>query len=488
MVRRRRSSPSPTSEPPPSPPGVEADDRQTPGGPWSRPFRPLTAGLLLTIGAAAFEALTVATILPAVVKDLGGLRAYGWVFSAFMLASLIGIALAGGEADRHGPARPFAVGVGLFVVGLLIGGASPSMPVLIAGRAVQGFGSGAIGAVAYVVIGRGYPDAAKPRMLALLSSAWVVPGLVGPALAGVVADGVGWRWVFLGLTPLLLIASVLALPALHRIPGGSATERDRRRIARAVQLAAGTGLLLVGLGAADFRLAVPVAIAGAALGWPALRALTPAGTVRAAPGLPAAIATMGLLTLSFFGADAFVPLALTELRGRSNTFAGVALTAATITWTTGSWVQARYARRIGRVVLVRSGLVLVGLGIAGVALTLSPAVSVILAPIAWGVAGLGMGLAFATISMVVLETAPVGQEGAATSSMSLANTLGIAVGAGIGGVLVAASGTADRPSRSGLLTHDLLMIGVVAVAVAVAGRLPRRPPPLAEPAVADTRM
>ena len=153
-------------------------------GPFSQPQLFLTIGLILTVAAVAFEALAVATILPAVVADLGGLNLYGWAFSAFFLTQLVGIVVAGLLADERGPGAPFVIGILLFAAGLLIGGLAPTMPVLIAGRALQGLGGGAISAIAYVGIGRGYPEAVKPRMLALLSTAWVVPGLVGPGLSG----------------------------------------------------------------------------------------------------------------------------------------------------------------------------------------------------------------------------------------------------------------------------------------------------------------
>src|SRR5215216_6248468 len=163
-----------------------------PGGPWCRPYRRTTAGLLLTVAAGAFEALAVATIMPATVDDLGGLGYYGWAFSAFMLANLVGLVLAGDEADRRGPAVPFVGGVAAFTIGLLVGGLAPAMIVLIVGRAIQGFGGGLVNAVAYVAIGRGYPEKARPRMMALLSTAWVVPGLIGPVVAGLIATHIGW--------------------------------------------------------------------------------------------------------------------------------------------------------------------------------------------------------------------------------------------------------------------------------------------------------
>src|SRR5712691_4722706 len=180
-----------------------------PTGLWSPSYRRLTAGLLLVVAAAAFESLAVATILPLVVRDLGGLALYGWAFSLFILANLLGIALGGSAADRRGPAPPLAAGIGVFLVGLVGGGLAPTMPVLIASRAVQGCGSGLLTAAVYVAIGRRYADPLQARMLASLSSAWVIPGLVGPAAAGLLADPLGWRWVFLGLMPLPLLAALL---------------------------------------------------------------------------------------------------------------------------------------------------------------------------------------------------------------------------------------------------------------------------------------
>jgi MFS family permease len=475
-----------------SPSSARPDDRpaggedRPAGGPWSRHYRLLTLGLLLTVVAWAFEALAVATILPATVDDLGGLHLYGWIFSAFMLTNLLGVAAAGGEVDRRGPAAPFLVGIALFIAGLLIGGGAPTMAVLIFGRAVQGLGSGILGAVVYAVIGRGYPEAVRPRMLALSSSAWVIPGLIGPAVAGVVADVAGWRWVFFGILPFPILAVLLATKGIRRIPPGAAGPgsgaRDWSRIRNALYLAAGMTALLAGLGCDLLLLAVPLVAAGAAVALPALRRLLPPGTLRGAPGLPAAVASIALLNLGFFGVDAFLPLALIDVRGRSTAFAGLALTAATITWTTGSWIVERRARRSSRRALVRVGLTLVAIGSAGAALVLLPGVPVLLGPVAWGVAGLGIGLAYSTIQLVVLETAPAGQEGTATSAMQLANTVGIALAAGVGGALIAALSVGEEASRASIAIQDLLMIGVTLLGIVVAGRLPDRRPATGEDA------
>ena len=447
----------------------------TPAGIWSSTHRSLTIGLVLTVSGAAFEALAVATTLPATIKDLGGLALYGWAFSAFMLSNLIGITVAGAEADRQGPARPFIAGITAFVLGLIVVGLAPSMAIVILGRAVQGFGAGVISSVAYIGIGRGYPEAAKPRMLAVLSSAWVVPGLIGPALAGLISDIAGWRWVFLGLVPFLIIGAILTLPSLRQLSGGHAAPRDWSAYIAALRLSVGAGLALAGLGqSAQPIIALTLIVVGAALGLPALVRLLPPGRLRAAPGLPAAIAAHGLLNLAFFGVDAFVPLALISIRSQSASLAGIALTTATIGWTAGAWVQAHLAARRSRRGVEMAGLVLIALGIVGVMAALAPNVPALLAALAWGVAGLGMGLAFSTNSLVVLEAAQPGQEGTASAALQLANVLGVAVGAGIGGAIIGNAGA--TVSLSSIIIQNIAMIGVLGLTALAARRLPNHAP------------
>jgi MFS family permease len=457
LAEERHSMGSVAATAPPEPSSAAAPVE----GPWSARYRLLTVGMLLTVVAWAFEALAVATILPATVDDLGGLGLYGWIFGAFMLANLVGIVVAGSEVDRLGPARPFAVGIALFVAGLLLGGFAPSMAVLIVARAIQGFGTGILGSVAYAVIGRAYPESCRPRMLALWSTGWVVPGLVGPAIAGVVADAASWRWVFFGIVPFPLIALALTAPGIRPIPPGVTTPRDWGRLRDAVLLAIGFAAVLAGFGADRVLLALPLAVAGGVVGLPPLRRLLPPGTLRAAPGPAAAIAALAVLNLGFFGVEVFIPLALT---------------ASAITWTIGSWILDRRAKQASRRGLVRWGLLLVALGIGGAWLVLMPGTPVLVAPLAWAVAGLGIGLAYTTVQLVVLETAPFGQEGTATSSLQLANTLGIALATGIGGIVIAAYSRGDEVTRTGISVQSAAMIGVLLLGILIAGRLPDRPP------------
>jgi MFS family permease len=179
-------------------------------GLWASQRRPLTAGLAATITFVAAEALAVVTVLH-------GLGLYGFVFSAFLLGTMVGIVAAGRAADRRGPAIPYVCGIVVFGAGLTVAGLAPSMPVLIAGRTLQGLGAGAVPAVAYVAIGRSLPDGLRAKMMAVLSTAWVAPGLAGPALSAEIARLFGWRWVFLGLLPFIALTGPLALPALIRL-------------------------------------------------------------------------------------------------------------------------------------------------------------------------------------------------------------------------------------------------------------------------------
>ena len=445
-------------------------------GVWSPRHRWLTLGLILLTLGPAFEGLAVATILPKIVANLGGLDLYGWAFSAYMLAMLVGLILAGGEADRRGPALPFISGVALFVLGLILAGTAYSMIIFVLSRGVQGFGAGLLASVALVCVGRGYPETVKPRMLAVLSSAWVVPGLVGPALAGVVADLLGWRWVFLGLVPILPLATGLVLPSLRQLPAPTVPGSfDAPRLIAAVGLVIGTGMTLTGLQTGSVPVATLLILLGLAVGIPSLRRLLPPGTLRAKAGMPAAIATMGLLSMAFFGGEAFLPLTLISIRGQSTIIAGVTLTAATLTWTAGSWVQAQLAPRQGRRLLVTTALLLLAFGIAGIASVLIPGMLVGVAPVAWGVAGLGMGLAYSTLSLVVLETASADQQGTASASLQLASVLGSALGTGLGGVIIAFVAAAGGPPRSGIVVVDILVIAVTGLAILTAVGLPGRP-------------
>ena len=415
------------------PPRLAGED-----GLWSPARRPLTLDLVLTITLVAAEALAVSTAMPIVARDLGGLELYGLVFSAFLIGSLFGIVVVGGLIDRRGVVLPFVIGLVLFAVGLAIGGFAPSMPILIGARFIQGIGGGTIPPVAYVAIGRSLPESLRPRMFAMLSTAWILPGVLGPAIAGVVAEVFHWRWIFLGLLPLIVLSGTMALRGLRPLPriAASGAGSALRRFVDAVVLATGATLVTIGLSSETPALLVGLTVVGILLIGIAFRRLTPPGTLLAARGYPTAVLLRGVLTLAFFSVDAYVALLLVNVRGWSAAGAGVALTAATLTWTGGSWTQARLSSRYRPEQFVRVGFPIVAIGIAGLGLILLPGVPAAIAIPVFAIAGLGMGLTYAQFALIVLRDAPTAIQGSVTSGLTLSDVIGTALGTGIAAAAV----------------------------------------------------
>ena len=445
-------------------------------GAWAPDRRLLTVALLGLVTAGAFEGMAVPTVLPALVDELGGLDLYGWAFSAFWLTNIIGITLAGADADRRGPTRALVAGTALFALGMAVSGLATGMPLVIAGRAIQGFGSGALGSVVYVVIARAYAADARPRMIALVSSAWIVPGLVGPALAGFVTDAVGWRWVFLGIVPPVLLLGLAVVPRLRPLPppapAGNRPRTDQRRALDAVQLAGGSTMVLAALGVGQPVLAVALALGGLVLGISALRHLLPEGTLRLARGRPSVVVAIFAVAFAFFGTEAYVPLTMVEVRGGSVTLGGLALSASAVTWSTGAWLQARAAAAGIRRTLVVLGVLLIAVGIGVTSLVLLPAAPLAIAAIGWAIGGLGMGLAYSMLALLVLETAPEGEEGRSSAALQLMFTLGTAFGAGSGGALVALADAGVAALPVALAGVNALMAVVALLGLGVAWRVP----------------
>jgi MFS family permease len=438
--------------------------------PWAPAHRALTIGVIMMVTIVAFQAMGVGTALPEVARELGGLRAYGWAFSAFLLASIVGMVGAGQLADAQGPVRPFTLAVLAFAGGSVIAAAASSWGMLIAGRAVQGIGDGAVIALVYVSVARAYPAVLYGRVMGLLSTAWVLPSLLGPALAGLVAEHLGWRWVFLMLLPLLPVAFALALPGLRGLdaPGGAASSR----LPAALALAVGAGGLLAAL-QIGWPAGVVVAAVSLALGVPAFLRLLPEGTLRLRRGLPAGIAVRGMIAVGFLGADAFLPLALTRLHGLSIAQAGLVLSAGSLSWSAGGILQGRLDGRDGGT--GRAGRVRLGGSVltCGVAVTAAGLVATDagwpLALAGFVVAGLGIGVAYPSVGALALSQAPSGAEGSVSSALQLIETIGVAIFTGLAGAIVAAG-----IARGWAGETAVLVIFVAAAALAggtvVAGR------------------
>lgn len=194
-----------------------AGRRPAPTSLWDPRLRWTSLGSLALVLLAAFEAMAVTTVMPVVAEDLDGARLYSVAFSATLAASVIAMVVSGRWSDRSGPALPLVTATGVFVVGLVVAGTAEQMPVLVLGRFLQGLGSGAITVTLYVLVARAFPTPLHPRVFGLFSAGWVLPSMIGPLLAGVIADVWSWHWVFLGVALLIVPALALLLPVLRSL-------------------------------------------------------------------------------------------------------------------------------------------------------------------------------------------------------------------------------------------------------------------------------
>jgi MFS family permease len=235
---------------------------------------------------------------------------------------------------------------------------------------------------------------------------------------------------------------------------------------------AGTGTALVSLTSGVVAVVAVGGIAGAALLAVSLRRLISPRNLSARPGLVATVLSRSLLTCCFFAGDAYVPYAIVTVRHAPTALAALALTASTLTWTAGSWVQARYVARYGprRLVLPGECLVAIGLGVMCVVVLL-PSVPPELGIAAWALAGAGIGTAYAPLSVTTLDRAAAGEEGRATSALQLCDVLGQALGTGVAGAIVAAA-AAGLGHGHGVALAFSFGIAVALIGVIVGVRLP----------------
>lgn len=401
----------------------DAARREGPGPFWGRGRTRTNIGVLVVVFAVAFEYVGVATAMPAVSKALDGLSLYALAFAAPLATSIIGMVTAGHVTDREGPRPVILTAVGLFASGLMLCGLAPSIEVFIVGRALQGLGGGGVTVAIYVLVAQVYARAIRPRVLALMSAAWVLPGLVGPVVSGALVDGLGWRWVFLGVAPITASAVVLLWPALGRSRPEGAGEHTG--ISRRLGLAAAAAVATAGLhmAGADLPRLWWVALACGALVACVVPPLLPAGTFRLRPGVPSVVATRGLLAASFMAAEIYLPLVLQRVHGYNTTTAGAVLAAGAVTWWVGSTLQSRVGDAVGRDLLLRCGLVTVAVASSATVVGVWEQVPGWVLIAIWAVCGLGIGMAYPVTTLFTMALAPPSRLGQSTSALSLAESI-----------------------------------------------------------------
>jgi len=441
---------------------------------YSPRLRAMTVGSVALVSLLAFEALAVGTAMPTVARSLDGLGLYALAFGGPFAAGVVAMVVSGIWCDARGPRAPMWHGVAWFVAGLAVAGAAPTMGVLVAGRVVQGFGSGLLSVALYVIVGQAYPEELRRRVFAAFAAAWVVPSLVGPALAGLIVEHLGWRWVFLAVPVVAVPAVLLVQPGLRALGAAVPARPPAGALARigwACGAGASAALLHHGGQQRGVSAAVLVAVAVAGLLVCAPR-LLPAGFLRAARGLPTVVGLRGLASAAFAGAEVVLPLMLSRERGFSPTAAGLVLTVGAVSWSIGSWLQGRVDTPRSTATLPRAGLSCITLGTASVALAVLPGVPVALVVCAWAVAGLGMGLLYPSLSVLTLALSAADEQGRNSSALQLGDSLAAATVLALTGAVLAA-GSAPGPASYAVTLAVAAGCGLVGVLLA--GRVVVRP-------------
>lgn len=390
----------------------------------------VTAGSVSLIFLSALTSLALTTVMPIVSADLSGDALYALAFSGTLATGVIGMVASGAWSDRAGPVAPLTTAVLLFVAGLALDAAAPTMEILVLGRLITGLGSGAQVVALYVVVARVYPSALHGRVMAMFSAAWVVPSLVGPFLAGIVTEHLHWRWVFGALAALTVVAYGMILPRVRHLSSAAEHPREAgvgRRLLFAVVVAVAALVLgTTGELAESITPALGWAIAVAALaviGF-AVLPLLPRRTLRMGAGLPSVILMRGLIAGALFGAEVYVPYLLIDRFGFSPTWAGLGLTAAALAWALSAQVSGRHGDRIGNTRIAVIGVVL--LAIAALACALTPVLALpAAAPILlWSFAGFGMGLMYPRLTVLTLAYSSRANEGFNSSALQISDSVG----------------------------------------------------------------
>ena len=438
------------------------------GGPLAPPWRWLSLGMFALIFLAAFEVLAVTTVMPLVAADLDGEHLYALAFSVPLAAGVVGMVVAGNWSDRSGPLPPLLAAAVLFVVGLVIAGLAPNMPVLVLGRLVHGVGGAAVIVPLYVIVARVYPESVRSRVFAGFAAAWVIPSIVGPAVAGFVAEQFDWRWVFLGVIALVLPAGAMMLVpllrVLDRVQGDPTVAWSGSRLAWSVLAAvAALGVSLAKELPEPWRWVV--AVIAIALTVVAVRPLFPPGTLRAARGMPATVLMRAIVAGAFFGSEIYLPYLLIDRYGFSPSLAGAVLTGAGISWAVASWLQGRLGDRISNADVVRIGTALLALSLVVVlavaAFTLHPAVAFV----AWTLSGAAMGFMYPRFSVSVLEQSRQEAQGFNSAALTIGESLGGAIALAVTALMASVVGP-------GAFTAEFLVtVAIAVVGVALSSRV-----------------
>jgi EmrB/QacA subfamily drug resistance transporter len=407
---------------------------------------------MLSVGLVAIDATILATAVPSIVKDLGGFSHFPWLFSIYLLAQAVSVPIYGKFADMVGRKPIMLLGIALFVVGSVLCGVAWSMGSLIAFRAIQGLGAGAVAPMAMTIIGDIYSLSERARVQGYVASVWGISSVIGPTLGGVFSDYLSWRWIFFVNVP---VGAAAAFMLWRRFSEDVTRKKHAIDYTGAVLLTVGCSLIILGLleGGVEWAwgsaTSIIILVAGVALlvlfAFVERRATEPILPPwvfghRVLNGTSAASLVVGVLLI---GLTSYVPLYAQSILGRGALVAGLAVAALTIGWPIAAAIAGRFYLRIGfrDTALMGSVFVLAG---SAVLLTVDAGSTVYQLAFACFVIGIGLGF-IASPSLVAAQSSVDWQNrGVVTGNNLFARSIGSAVGVAAFGAIA-----------NGVVTHRL---------------------------------
>jgi EmrB/QacA subfamily drug resistance transporter len=401
----------------------------------------VTVGIMLSLFLASMESTVVATAMPTIVGQLGGLENYSWVFSAFMLTSTTTVPLYGKLSDIYGRRKLYVLAMALFLIGSVLSGSATTLPQLILARAVQGIGAGGIMPLAFILIGEMFSLEQRTRMQGVFSGVWGVSSVAGPLLGGFIVDQLSWHWIFyINVVPGLIAGALVAFAWKDQV---YSHERPAVDYAGAALLSVSVVLLLLGLmelGTSQSWIFIASAVV-------LFIALFQVERRAADPILPLALfrdklfstaTAHGLLTgWAVFGTISFIPLFVQSVLGTSATQAGVTITPMLLGWVGGSIFGTRILLKVGyrKLSMIGTSIFLIGaflLAFFG-ANSSQPFVMVFVTMM-----GIGMGLSIPAFVIAVQTTVERRHLGTATSMLQFSRSMGGTLGVSVMGAALSA--------------------------------------------------
>lgn len=458
---------------------------------------PILIALMVSTGIVAIDATILATAVPTIVKELGGFAQFPWLFSIYLLAQAVSVPIYAKLSDTIGRKPIILVGIGLFLLGSILCGFAWSMPALIAFRAVQGLGAGAVQPMSITIAGDIYTLAERAKTQGYLASVWGISSVVGPTLGGVFSQFVSWRWIFFVNIPLCVIAAFLIVRSFTEVIEPREHKVD---YLGAILLTVSLALLVMAIlqGGQAWAWNSWQSIGAFAVGGIVLVLFVLAERRASEPILPLWVFSRRLLlttALVSFGVGAvligltsYVPTYLEASLEVQPIIAGLALAALTIGWPIAAAQSGRLYLRIGFRSTILIGMVGVVVGAVILAST-AHGPNLVVVAVSCFVMGLGMGLV-ATPSLIASQSSVEWNErgvvtGANLFSRSIGSAVGVAIFGAIANAVIAAS--SENNADSIVNASSVVFVGVVIAALAIlvaAFAIPKVPVAQTEPTAA----